>query len=123
MSEPPNPFLSPELAYRDLIPQDQQHLKKHAQKLAVLRANPPTILGSLGNWRMLVMLLGGLLLTFLAGWTFRDIRHPYNTYAPVIVGSIFLGACLRDISYIVRIVRGWSLAAHFIDWNKVDAFR
>lgn len=123
MASSHNPFSPPELAYRDLIPQEYSRLQKHARKLAMLRLNPPTIVGLIGNWRMLLAPLFGLLLTLFAAWNFREFNRPYNTYPALVVASMFLGMYLRDVAHIVRFVRGWKLAAHFVDWDKVDALR
>jgi hypothetical protein len=118
-----NPFSSPSPVYSDLQPQDPHKLKQYAKKLAMLRVNPPTLIGMLGGWRLLLSITIGVVFTLSVGWLFRDLPRPYNAFPPVMVGFMFLGAISRDIGTIIRVARFWKLQAHFIDWNKVEEFQ
>jgi hypothetical protein len=122
MSGAENPFAPPQLIYTDLPPQDSKKLKQYAQKLAVLRANPPTFLGILFSWRMALSVSLGLGITLAVAWVYRGLPRPYNAFPLVGVGSLFLGVFLRDIGNIRRFAKNWKLQVHFIDWRKVDDF-
>ena len=120
MPENENPFVPPRILYVDLPPQDAGKLRKYAQKLANLRAAPPTFLGLLFGWRMLVIQLLGVGMTLVVAWLYRGLPRPYNAFPLVGVGSAFFGVFLRDIGTIRRFTKYWQLQAHFIDWRKVD---
>jgi hypothetical protein len=116
-----NPYTASALAHSDSV--DPEGLHAVAARLAAARSTPPTVIGSLSQWRgtqmtMLVGVVGTAVLMYLANLP----RLGVTAHFSIGLAAMVFGAVLRDIGLARRIKRTWPAQSHFIDWDKVDEF-
>ena len=122
MNASSNPFSSPETA---ALPQetDVQKLTKVARQLLRFRYDPPSISGMLLKpaafpLRIFVAAICISLLTYIS----LNLRNGLGTHWPVAMAAFFAGSMLRDVSYARVYAKWWPANAHFMNWERIEAF-